>query len=187
MPSITAEKAQQVLSRSECIYDDATVQSALDGMADKLRVLLESSNPIVMCLMTGGLIATSELMLRLEFPLELDYIHATRYGNQTAGNELEWKTSPHKEIKGREILIIDDILDEGYTLKEIIQYCRAEGAKKVYTAVLVEKEHDRRAEGIEADVVGLKVPDRYVFGYGMDYKGFLRNVAGIHAAHKDDE
>ncbi|MDH5693465.1 MAG: hypoxanthine-guanine phosphoribosyltransferase, partial [Gammaproteobacteria bacterium] len=94
MPSITAEKAQQVLSRSECIYDDATVQSALDGMADKLRVLLESSNPIVMCLMTSGLIATSELMLRLEFPLELDYIHATRYGNQTAGNELEWKTSP---------------------------------------------------------------------------------------------
>jgi hypoxanthine phosphoribosyltransferase len=76
--------------------------------------------------------------------------------------------------------VIDDILDEGLTLAAIVARCREEGARRVWTAVLVEKQR-ARAVDFTADFVGLTVPDRYVFGYGMDYKGYLRNARGIYA------
>lgn len=80
------------------------------------------------------------------------------------------------------MLIIDDILDEGHTLAAIVEYCRDAGAENVYTAVLLDKQHDRKAyPGMRADFTGLDVEDRYIFGYGLDYKGYWRNAAGIFA------
>jgi len=184
---ISAEEAQAVLERSQCLFDDVAVQKALDRMAQEMIDVMQYDNPLVLCVMTGGIIATSEIVKRLPFSLELDYLHATRYGDNIVGDSLDWIVRPQKKLKDRTVLIIDDILDVGKTLSEIVAFCNAEGARKTYTAVLVDKEHNRKEGMLVADFTGITVPDKYVFGYGMDYKHYLRNVKGIFAAHTDDE
>lgn len=177
---VTPEQAQEVYQEADCLYDRQQVESAIERLADEITVKLADSNPLVLCVMTGALIPMGMLLTHLDFPLQIDYIHATRYGNETSGSELNWITRPHKDLKDRVVLVVDDILDEGFTLAAIIDECRAQGAREVYSAVLVEKEHDRNI-GIAADFVALSVEDRYVFGCGMDYKGYLRNMPGIYA------
>ncbi|BAP21595.1 hypoxanthine-guanine phosphoribosyltransferase [Pseudomonas aeruginosa] len=133
-------------------------------------------------MMNGGLIFSGKLLPLLDFPLELSYLHATRYRNETSGGELFWKAKPEISFIDRDVLIIDDILDEGHTLSAIIDFCKHAGARAVHTAVLVDKEHERKARpDLKASFTGLYCADRYVFGYGMDYKGYWRNAAGIFA------
>jgi hypoxanthine phosphoribosyltransferase len=134
--------------------------------------------------MNGGFVPGARLVTRLEFPLWIDYIHATRYREKTTGADLRWLKRPGLPLNGRSVLVVDDILDEGITLAEIVEFCKNEGAKEVRSAVLCRKIHDR-SNGFMADYIGLDVEDRYVFGYGMDYKGYLRNVPGIYAVNDD--
>lgn len=185
--AITPETAQVVFDRAECLFDQAAVCEALDIMVAKIGDRLKGKNPLVLCVMTGGVVVTSELVLRLPFPLEIDYVHATRYGDLTQGGQLKWIAEPRKSLNGRTVLVVDDILDEGQTLGAIMDYCRAKGAREAISAVLVDKQHGRKQGLKKADFAGLNVPDRYVFGYGMDYKGYWRNAPGIYAAHKHDE
>ena len=179
--SVTPDQAKHVLAEADCLFTEAQVEQALDAMAARVGGRLGALNPIVMCVMNGGLVPTGKLVTRLAFPLQIDYLHATRYRNTTSGGDLTWLARPHMDIRGRTVLVVDDILDEGITLAAIMNYCREQGAEAVYSAVLVEKRHERKHGLKEADFVGLEVEDRYVFGYGMDYKGFLRNAAGIYA------
>jgi len=165
---------------ADCIYDSEQVQSAMDVMATNITRDLAKMNPLFLAVVSGAMVPIGHLLTKLNFPLELDYVHATRYNNDTKGTELQWLVEPHYGLEGRTVVIVDDILDEGYTLDSIIKYCHSKGASIVKTAVLVEKQHDRGIK-IKPDYVGLKVPDRYVFGYGMDYKGYLRNANGIYA------
>ena len=181
--TISAEEAHRVLEQAELLHDAAAVESAVGAMAQAIASRLGDRLPLVLCVMTGGLIPAGMLLPKLQFPLELDYLHATRYTGATRGGELSWLARPQSPLRDRSVLIIDDILDEGYTLAGIIEYCRAQGAREVFTAVLVDKHHDRRFGKLRADFVGLTVDDRYVFGAGMDYKGLLRNLPGIYAAN----
>lgn len=178
---ITSDEAKQVLAEADCCYTQSQVQQSLDKMAVAITEVLQDRNPLVLCVLNGGLIVTSELLLRLQFPLNYDYIHATRYRGQTSGGELNWIAKSSYSLKDRHILIVDDILDEGLTLAALVKHCQQEGAASVHSAVLVQKLHERKHGSIEADFVGLDVEDRYVFGYGMDYKDYLRNVPGIYA------
>ncbi len=182
---LTDEHFSRVRNTAECLYSTAQVEEALESMAMAISARLAHANPILMCVMNGGLIPMGKLLTRLDFRLQADYLHATRYRDQTTGGELSWKARPHLEIKDRTLLIVDDILDEGLTLQEIVNYCTTAGAREVLTAVLVEKLHARKYGLKRADFVGLQVPDRYVFGYGMDYKGFLRNAPGIFAVKQE--
>lgn len=178
--SITAEQAHQVLEHADCCYTKQQIEIAIDQMAAAITTDLNGKNPLLLCVMTGGLIITGDLLLRLDFALQYDYIHATRYAGKTRGSTLNWVSRPHIPLKDRHVLIVDDILDEGITLKELVEYCKQEQVASVRTAVLVNKLHERKSMD-NADYVGLTVEDRYVFGYGMDYKGYLRNVPGIYA------
>ncbi|NIP74397.1 MAG: hypoxanthine-guanine phosphoribosyltransferase [Gammaproteobacteria bacterium] len=178
---ITAADAQAVLRESDCLYTGEQVEAALDGMARAITAGLRDTNPVLLCVMNGGLVPTGKLVTRLEFPLQIDYVHATRYRGNTTGRELNWVARPHVDLADRVVLVVDDILDEGLTLAAIVAYCREHGAREVYSAVLVEKLHERKGGIVHADFVGLQCEDRYVFGYGMDYKGFLRNARGIYA------
>ncbi|MDZ7663116.1 hypoxanthine-guanine phosphoribosyltransferase [Thiohalophilus sp.] len=170
----------QTMNEADCLYDQQQVEAALDKMAAAMTQVLKNSDPLVLCVLTGAIIPAGHLLTRLNFPLQIDYIHATRYAGGTSGGDLNWQVRPTHPLAGRNILIIDDILDEGITLAAIMEHCRAEGATEVYSAVLVEKMHDRK-NGLQADFVGLRTEDRYLFGYGMDYKGYLRNAPGIYA------
>ncbi len=178
--SVSPQHIQNVRDEADCLHSGADVETALDRMAAAITTEYHDRNPLLICVMNGGLIVTGGLMLRLDFPLEQDYLHATRYRGATQGGELHWTVEPKHALKDRDVLIVDDILDEGYTLAAIVEHCRQAGVRSVKTVVLVEKLHGRK-HGIKADFIGLQVPDRYVFGYGMDYKGFLRNANGIFA------
>lgn len=182
---ITPEAAWQVYREADLLYSRETVRDALDRMAKEILVNLEHTNPIVVCVMNGGIVPFSELLLRLEFPMQTDYIHATRYGGNLTGGQISWLAEPRVNPEGRQILIIDDILDEGETLASIVDYYRDKKAASVRTAVLVVKDRPRKIDYM-ADYVGLHVPDRYVFGFGMDYKGYLRNVSGIYAENENN-
>jgi hypoxanthine phosphoribosyltransferase len=178
--AITPDEAKAVLADADLIYSEQQLSHALDCMAADITARLETANPLVICVLVGGLIATGHLVTRLRFPLQLDYLHATRYRGKTSGGELHWLARPHHSLKDRVILLVDDILDEGHTLAAIVEDCYAQGAREVLTAVVLEKRHDR-GQGIKASFTGLSVEDRYVFGFGMDYKEFLRPLPAIYA------
>ncbi len=172
-----------VADRAECLVTQEVMEQALDRMAEAISERLAGTDPLVLCVMTGGVIAAGLLLPRLNFQLRVDYVHASRYRGTTRGGELDWHYRPSEAIRGEQVLIIDDILDEGITLAAITAACRADGAAGVHTAVLVEKE---RSHVCAADFVGVKVPDRYLFGYGLDYKHYFRNVPGIFAVAAAD-
>ena len=171
----------RVRTESELIHSPKSVQRCLDRMAAAVTERLGGSDPVLVAVMTGGMIPAVWLSTRLAFPHQLDYVHATRYVGSTRGGELHWRARPRLPLGDRAVLVIDDILDEGITLREIAAYCREQGASQVLTAVLVRKQHDRAVGGVEADFVGLEVPDRYVFGCGMDYHEYFRELTGIYA------
>ncbi|KRT56184.1 hypoxanthine-guanine phosphoribosyltransferase [endosymbiont of Ridgeia piscesae] len=185
MAKISQEEAAEVLATADLLYSPDEVERTLDRMAMEITGRLGGHDPIILCVLNGALIPSGHLLTRLGFPLRQDYIHATRYRGETSGGaELKWIGHPSTALEGETILVIDDILDEGITLKAIVEACQNAGAKEVLSAVLVEKRHDR-SNGFKADFVGLEIEDRYVFGYGMDYKDYLRNAHGIYAV-KDD-
>jgi len=172
---------REVFEYSELIHDSAAVADALDRMASSLTAACAGEQPVFLGVMTGAIVPLGGLLPRLDFALELDYIHATRYHGSTTGRDLLWLARPQTPLKGRDVVVFDDILDEGTTLAGILQECRDQGATSVRTAVLMDKQHDRRVPGLQADFSGLTVPDRYVFGAGMDYRGYFRNAAGVYA------
>lgn len=178
--SVTAKQAADAFTQSELIHDAATIALAVDRMADEIDRDTRHSDPVLMCVMNGGLLLTGMLMPHLAFPLRIDYLHATRYRERTTGSELIWRKQHEVPLQNETVIVIDDILDEGHTLEAIVEYCREQGAERVLSAVLVEKQRVRETS-IVADYLGLKVPDRYVFGCGMDYKGYWRNADGIFA------
>ncbi len=183
---MTPDQLQGIQERSVCLHGTEEVEAALDAMAVAISVELAESNPLMLCVMHGGLITAGKLATRLHFPLQMDYLHVTRYRGATTGKSLEWKAYPSETLQRRTVLLVDDILDVGTTLKMIVEYCRAQGCAAVHTAVLLDKQHDRKEPGIEADFTGLQVADHYLYGYGMDYKGYLRNAAGIYAIADQD-
>jgi hypoxanthine phosphoribosyltransferase len=178
--SIDIDDVEKVYSEAECLFNREQVEAAMARMARLITADMRESNPLVLTVMSGGLIPAGYLLSHLDFPLQIDYIHASRYRGTTSGGELEWRVTPRFMPEGRNVLIVDDILDEGLTLQAIVDSCRNAGAASVKSAVLVKKRHARNI-GVEADYVGLEVEDRYVFGFGMDYHEYLRNAPGIYA------
>ena len=179
--SEAAKEAQAIMDQAQCIHDADSVAEAVDNLADCITADFKTSNPVIITVMNGGLIPAGMILPKLNFPLQQDYLHATRYGENTSGGVLNWKARPQTNLENRVVLVIDDILDEGLTLQSILEYCREQGAKQVVSCVLVEKIHDRKTGLQHADYVGLQVEDVYVFGCGMDYKSYLRNLPGIYA------
>ena len=181
-PNTDLEHIKKIYSEADLLFSETNVEAAIEQMAEEITESLAERNPVIFTVMNGGLVIGGKLLTKLNFPLEASYMHATRYRNGTSGHELEWKVAPMIDFNGRPVLIVDDILDEGHTLAEIIDYCRKNGATDVHSAVLVNKLHSRKArQDLKADFVGLEVEDRYIFGFGMDYHGYWRNAPGIFA------
>ena len=175
-----------VMQRSHCLFTADQVQVAIDQMASAIHAKLAESNPLLLCVLTGANMVTEQLCKRLQFPLQVDSLHATRYRDATSGGKLEWRKFPEHALSGRTILVIDDILDEGPTLAGIVEYCNSQQCQRVYTAVLVNKIHNRKLAQIKADFIGMDADDFYLFGSGMDYKGYLRDAPGIYAVAEQD-
>jgi hypoxanthine phosphoribosyltransferase len=184
---LMSNEINSVLEKAECLYSQSELDEALDRMAKEITHQLKDTNPLVLCVMTGALIPTAHLVTRLHFPLEIDYLHVTRYRGTTRGGDLHWLVEPRQSLKDRTILVVDDIMDGGLTLAAIIDYCRQAKAKDIYTAVMVSKKRSREpGVQFEPDYVGVHTDDKYLFGFGLDYKEYLRNIPGIYAVTTEE-
>lgn len=168
------------LAQADCLVSDAQMQQAYDRVAREITEQLVEARPLVLVVMTGGLIAAGQLLARLSFPLEVDYVHATRYRG-TQGGDIEWRARPTRDLSGRTVLIVDDLLDKGITLAAVRDWCHSVGAARVLLAVAAIKNLPACNARPTPDFVGVSIPDRFVFGEGLDYDGYYRNVRGIFA------
>lgn len=185
---MTIDEANRTLLEADIIVSETEVTAVINRMAHEISARLDKTRPIVCCIMNGGLIFAGQLLTKLIFPLEVDYLHATRYGHATEGAELNWLVKHQLNPFDRTILLLDDILDEGITLAAISQRYRQQGAREIVTAVLVDKQHKRKVSpGYRADFTGIDADDRFLFGCGMDYRGFWRNLPGIYALNRNYE
>lgn len=183
-----SERMSTLFQRATCIYTKEQVEAALDKMAREMSTKLSNSDPVFLCVLLGGVVPLGNLLPRLDFQLEINYIHVSSYAGKTTNSELRWKAEPTIDLSGRTVVVIDDILDTGLTLKAASEYCKAHGAKKVYTAVLLDKNKSRKDGGVAAaDFVALTIEDKFVFGYGLDYAEYLRNAPGIYAVAPEDQ
>ncbi len=179
-----ADEASQILRDAERLCTADAVTQAVRRVAAAITTVLAPANPLVLTVMSGAVVFTGQLLPLLNFPLDLDYVHLTRYGDATVGGRIEWKMFPETKIAGRVLLVVDDILDEGHTLAEIKRRVLEAGASEFYSAVFVDKDIGV-SKPIAADFVGLTLPNRYVFGFGMDVKGAWRNLPAVYALKQD--
>jgi hypoxanthine phosphoribosyltransferase len=178
MPDL--KQAWAFLEDSDLIAGAEEVQAAVRRIATEIEQRLAGSYPLVLAVMGGAVVFAGQILPLLRFPLDFDYIHASRYGAATRGAGVDWKVSPPGIAKGRTVLVLDDILDHGETMAVIRQSLLDVGAAQFYCAVLVDKAIGK-PKPIKADFVGLSIPDRFVFGCGMDAKGLWRNLPEIRA------
>lgn len=178
------KEAKDLLAGAEVIHSAETVAAAVTRVAAEITEKLGDTNPLLLCVMSGGVPFAGQLMTQLHFPLEFDYMHVTRYGQETSGGALSWRAAPWTSVKDRTVLILDDILDEGVTLAAIVERMKQLGAKACYTAVATDKLNGK-VKPIKADFVALTVPDRFVFGYGMDVRGTWRNLPASYAMKEE--
>lgn len=184
MSMLSAGEAREILARAEQIYSAETVTAAVERIAGEITQVLSDTHPLVLSIMGGAVVFTGQLLPLLNFPLDFDYIHVSRYGNRTSGGNLDWRVAPRENARGRVVLVLDDILDEGETMAGVRERVMAEGASGFYSAVFCDKKISK-AKPIKADFVGLSLPDRYVFGFGMDVHGAWRNLPAIYAMKEE--
>lgn len=186
MQKITPDFIREVQKHATLLISKETIDATFERLAHEVTQILANANPVIITLMNGGLFTTSELCLRLNFPLEMNYMHASRYHGGVSGKEMKWHKEPNVDLENRVVLLVDDILDGGITLKHAKDYCVAKGAQTTYTLALLDKTSARLPGGLEkVDFTGLEIPNEYVFGYGLDYHNYLRNVPGIYAVAKE--
>jgi hypoxanthine phosphoribosyltransferase len=178
------DEALTIHQGAELLFDQSSVEIAIVDLALTVANQCKDDFPLVLCVMNGGLYLTGQLLRHWGFPLTVDYVHATRYRLATLGNDVLWKAYPQSELKGRNIIIVDDIFDQGYTLEEIQSYCVKQEAKSITSVFLIRKTHDRKKADIQPNYVGLECADCYVYGVGMDLNGHFRNLSSIY--HVDE-
>jgi hypoxanthine phosphoribosyltransferase len=175
-------RARDLLARAEELVSADTVRDAVRKVAEVLNARFDTDDsgefPLVLGVMGGAVVFTGHLLPQLSFPLEFDYIHVTRYGDQDRGGEVVWKVIPRQNVAGRTIIVVDDILDEGETLAHVKQRLLDMGAAKVILAVFADKDLGRQ-KPVQADIVGLTIPNKFVVGFGMDAHGYWRNLPGL--------
>jgi hypoxanthine phosphoribosyltransferase len=178
MPDLN--EAWAFLQRSDPISSADQVAAAIRRLAAEIETEYRERYPLLLAVMGGAVVFAGQLLPRLRFPLDFDYIHVSRYGAATQGGGIEWRVAPPQYVRGRAVLVVDDILDGGHTMRAIRERLLELGAASFQCAVLVEKILAQQ-KPVAADFVGLRIPDRFVFGCGMDAKGFWRNLPEIRA------
>lgn len=177
---LSAAEAQRIFDEADLVVSEEDAAAAVRRVAGEIAAAMRDAHPLVLSVMGGAVIFTGHLLPLLNFPLEFDYLHVTRYGDTTTGGELSWIVAPRAAIAGRTVLVVDDVLDEGITLAAVKRRLLEQDAKDCRIAVFADKELGR-AKPVAADFVGVRLPNRYVFGFGMDVKGAWRNLPAVYA------
>ncbi len=181
MSQLSNQELEHVLRNSECLITSPEINAAYDRLAAELNLHYAGLNPLVMVVMNGGLIPAGQLLTKLTFFHRMDYLHATRYRDNQGTSDLQWKVRPSSPVSGEHVLLIDDIFDEGVTLKSVVDELVQQNPLSLKCCALINKIHDRKVTNFKVDFVGTTVEDRYIYGCGMDYHGYLRHLPGIYA------
>jgi hypoxanthine phosphoribosyltransferase len=184
---LTSEELSRMLARATLVHSAERIDEAIARLAVELDRRLEGRVPLLVCVMSGALMFAGRLMARMRTFCELDYLQTSRYRRETRGGRLDWRVRPQTPLRGREVVLIDDIFDEGHTLAAIHRHCEAEGAARVLSVVLLDKVHDRKIAAYRPDLVGLEVPDAFVVGFGMDWSGYFRHLPAVHALALEEQ
>jgi hypoxanthine phosphoribosyltransferase len=181
-PRVLHRDALEVRRSARRLYSAREIGRALRRMAAAITADLAGADPVVVAVMQGGAFAAVELSKRLRFAHEFDFVHVTRYAGGTRGGEIEWRVRPSADLKGRTVLVVDDVLDRGHTLRALGAELERIGVARQVTAVLVVKNIVGGRARPKVDYVGVEVDDVYVFGCGMDYRGYWRGLPALYAA-----
>lgn len=176
----------QILNKADLLLNESQISQIMDKLAQQISSEFQQKLPLVLVVMKGGYFVASELLRRLNFPLEVDYLEATRYGKNTSGACLNWLHKSATQIQARDIILVDDVFDEGITLAEINTYLQDAGANSVKSLVLIEKQVANRKIDFRPDYIGALLPNRFLFGCGMDLAGIWRNLPQIYAINDED-
>lgn len=178
----------KIKSSAEVIFTSKEIEEGLNKVASDINNDYQDKSPLVLCVVLGGITVFGHLITKLKINLEIDYIHATRYDGDVSGAEIKWKALPKTPLKNRDIIIVDDILDGGLTLKALHNYCYKQQATSVKSMILIDKINARHENGQKsAKYTALKTNSNgYLFGFGMDYYNYLRNINGIFAANPNE-
>ncbi len=179
--SLSEAALNAILGKSRIVLAEVEIIAAVERMAAGIDEHFRGRVPVVLCVMNGGLMLTARLMSRVKIHACVDYLQTSRYRGGTEGGELQWRVKPSRSLTGRSVILVDDIFDEGYTLRAIAEFCREQGASEVYSVALLDKQHDRKVHGFRPDLIGLEIADEYVVGFGMDYKGYFRHLPDIYS------
>lgn len=182
--TLSIQQARDVLQQAELICPAGEVQAAVARVAQEINAALADTYPLVLSVMGGAMVFSGQLLPLLAFPMDFDYVHVSRYGGNRQGGDLRWKVEPRENVRGRVVLVVDDILDEGGTMAAIRQRVMDLGAAGFYSAVFADKLNGA-CKPIHADFVGVELPNRFVFGYGMDIHGAWRNLPAIYAVREE--
>jgi len=177
---MTFDEAAKIRAQADVLVSQADCDAATARVAREITAQLGGEMPLVLAVMGGATVFVGQLLPQLDFPLEFDYVHVSRYGDKLSGGKLHWKVEPKESVQGRTVLVLDDILDEGETMAAIRERVLGMGAAKFYSAVFCEKLINK-PKPLKPDFLGVTVPDRYVFGYGMDVSGLWRNLPAVYA------
>ena len=178
---MSEQDPRKVLANSTVIAHKQEVKAAVDHIAGEINAHYGDRSIILLVVMTGAIMPAAWIAARLNMPLQMDFIHATRYSGTTEGGEIEFRVPPRLNLQNQDVLIVDDIYDIGLTLQMIEHYCEARGARSVNSAVLVRKIHDRETTGELPEFIGMEVEDKYLFGCGMDVYEHWRHLHEIRA------
>jgi hypoxanthine phosphoribosyltransferase len=174
------DKAWDILAHAELVCSAERVEQSIVDVAARITEAYRDRFPVVLCVMNGAVFFCGKLLPMLRFPLTFDYVHASRYGAQTSGGRIHWRMLPQPVVRDRDVIIVDDILDAGETLRDIKAKVSAAGARSCAVAVLADKRLDR-PKPITAEYVGVEIPNRFVFGCGLDVSTYWRNLPAIYA------
>jgi hypoxanthine phosphoribosyltransferase len=157
------------------------VEAAWARLAGDIQPLVAGGDLVLLGILLGGAVSLVQISSRLQGDFRMDACRVSRYGHGIRGGELRWLAPPALSLAGRDVVVVDDIFEEGWTLDFVARHCRELGARSVRTAVLVRKRHDRPVAPVVPDFVGVETGDEFLFGCGMDYQGRWRHLPAIWA------
>lgn len=162
----------------DVLISEEKIQKRLEEMAEEIDSVYNGKNIIVICILRGAIYFAVDLTKKMKTPIETDFIKATSYSGTESTGKIEMTLDNSEDITGRDVLIIEDIIDTGYTLKFLRDYLLKKNPKSLRIAVLADKE-ERRKVDVPIDFTGFKIPNKFLVGYGFDYENSYRNLPYI--------
>ncbi|WP_373841999.1 hypoxanthine phosphoribosyltransferase [Limosilactobacillus sp.] len=161
------------------LFTKEDIEKATDRLAKQLTADYRDKRPLVVSVLTGAVLFTVDMLEKMDIMAQLDFIDVSTYfgGTQSTGN-LKLIHDLNSDVRGRDVLIMEDIVDSGHTLKFLIDLLKKRGAKSIKTASMMDKPEGRKYD-VKVDYYGVQVPNEFLVGYGLDYKGFYRNLPYI--------